>query len=186
MTTWTIDTVTPALFLAAKEPFQKQIDVALQRHSELQEQLATATVPIRLSDEERLRLGSQYLITTVVMEEYIYSDSSIKEVIDTSTKLLESLDSDLNILGYTAEFTSDRHDHDSYYEIHKFQLQTADFVTKSWENYIINELKSRLSIAIRPEGYHTRLISCTVLKLWLDGAIDNKTLQTIVYEIYKL
>jgi hypothetical protein len=186
MTTWTIDTVTPALFLAAKEPFQKQADAALQRHSEIQEQLASTTVPIRFDADEINTLKNQYLITTVVREEFLYNGSSIQEVIDISTELLTSLDSDLNILGYTAELNSDRHDNDSYYEIYKFQLATEAAVAAHWESRIIIELKSKLNAVIRPKEYYSKEIPCPVLKLWLDGTIDNKTLQTLVYGVCEL
>jgi hypothetical protein len=184
MTTWTIDTVTPALFLAAKEPFQKQADAALQRHSEIQEQLAVTTVPIRFDANEINTLKNQYLIATVAREEFLYNGSSIQEVIDASTELLTSLDSDLNILGYTAELSSDSHD--SYYEIYKFQLAAETTVAAHWESRIIIELKSKLNTAIRPKEYYSKEIPCPVLKLWLNGTIDNKTLQTLVYGVCEL
>jgi hypothetical protein len=186
MITWTIDMVTPALFLAAKEPFQKQADAALQRHSEIQEQLATTTVPIRFSDEERCTLEKQYLITTICDKEYLYSGSSIQEVITTSSELLESLDSDLTILRYTVEISSSYEDDDSYYEIRKYKLATAASVTAYWERSIINDLKLRLNAVIRPKESYPKDIPCPVLKLWLDGTIDNRTLQTLVYGVCEL
>jgi hypothetical protein len=186
MTTWTIDTVTPALFLAAKEPFQKQADAALQRHSELQEQLATTTVPIRFDADEGIKLSNQYLVTIVTEREYLYGGSSVQDVIDTSTKLLESLNSDLTILGYTVELDSDYEEYSSYYNIRKLKLNTAAYVASYWENYIAVKVKSQLNAAIRPKDHYSKEIHCPVLKLWLDGTIDNKTLQTLVYGVCEL
>jgi hypothetical protein len=186
MTTWTIDTVTPALFLAAKEPFQKQADTALQRHSKLQSQLATTTVPIRFSEDEIDTLSNQYLITTTYDKEYLYNGSSIQEVITTSSELLESLDSDLTILRYTVGLSSDYEEYDSYYEIRKYKLATVASVTAHWESRIIIELKSKLNTAIRPKEHYSKEIPCPVLKLWLNGTIDNKTLQTLVYGVCEL
>jgi hypothetical protein len=186
MTTWTIDTVTPALFLAAKEPFQKQADAALQRHSELQSQLATTTAPIRFNENEIDTLINQYIVTSTYDKEYLYSCSSIQEVITTSTELLESLDSDLTILWYTVDLNSDQEEYDSYYDIRKYKLATVASVTAYWERHIINNLKSKLNTAIRPKDHYPKEIPCPVLKLWLDGTIDNKTLQTLVYGICEL
>jgi hypothetical protein len=186
MTTWTIDTVTPALFLAAKESLQKQVDAALQRHSELQSQLATTTVPIRFNEDERCELDDQYLITTVVDQVYLHSGLSIQDVIRTSTKLLTSLDSDLTILGYTVELDSEYEEYDSYYDIRKFQLATVDSITANWDSHITNEVKAQLSTVINPTGYYAREIPCPVMNLWLNGTIDNKTLQTLVYGICEL
>jgi hypothetical protein len=186
MTTWTIDTVTPALFLAAKEPLQKQAEAALQRHSELQAQLAATTVPIRFSEDERCELSDQYLITTVIDQVYLHNSLSIQDVIDISTKLLTSLDSDLTIFGYIVELNSDYDECDSYYSIRKFKLATAASVATYWEGRIITEVKSQLNAAIRTTGYFAREITCPILKLWLNGTIDNKTLQTLVYGVCEL
>jgi hypothetical protein len=186
MTTWTIDTVTPALFLAAKEPFQKQADAALQRHSELQSQLAITTVPTRFSEDEINTLINQYLITTIYDKEYLYNGSSIQEVITTSSELLESLDSDLTILGYAVKLNRDYEEYDLYYDIRKYKLATVASVTTHWESRIINDLKSKLNTTIRPKEYYSKEIPCPVLKLWLNGTIDNKTLQTLVYGVCEL
>jgi hypothetical protein len=186
MTTWTIHIVNPVLFLAEKEIYQKQADAALRRHSILQEQLATTTTPIRLNEDEKRALDTAYLITTIYDKEYLYNGSSIQEVITTSSELLGSLGSDLTILGYTAELSSDYEESDSYYEIRKYKLATVASVTAHWESRIINDLKSKLNTAIRPKEHYSKEIPCPVLKLWLNGTIDNKTLQTLVYGVCEL
>jgi hypothetical protein len=186
MTTWTIDTVTPALFLAAKEPFQNQADAALQRHSELQAQLAATTVPIRFNEDEINTLINQYLVTTIYDKEYLYNGSSIQEVMTTSSELLESLDSDLTILGYAVKLNRDYEEYDLYYDIRKYKLATVASVTAHWESRIINDLKLKLNAVIRPKEHYSKEIPCPVLKLWLNGTIDNKTLQTLVYGVCEL
>jgi hypothetical protein len=183
MVTWTIDTISPALFLTAKEQYQKQADAALQYYSELQAQLNTTTIPIRLSEDEINTLINQYIITTDYDKEYLYNGSSIQEIMITSTELLKSLDSDLTILGYAVKLNRDYEEYDLYYDIRKYKLATMANVTANWESHIIIELKSKLNATIRPKGYYSKEITCPVLKLWLDGTIDNKTLQTLVYGV---
>jgi hypothetical protein len=117
---------------------------------------------------------------------YLHNGYSVQAVIDTSDKLQTSLGADLTILGYTVELCSDYEEHSAYYDVNKFKLATTASVTAYWEGRIINEVKSQLNAAIRPERYYIKEIPCHVLELWLNGTIDNKTLQTLVYGVCEL
>jgi hypothetical protein len=84
------------------------------------------------------------------------------------------------------ELDSEYEEYDSYYDIRKFQLATVASVTADWDSHITNEVKAQLSTVINPTGYYSKEIPCPVLKLWLNGTIDNKTLQTLVYGVCEL
>lgn len=182
---WEHGDVSPDGFNNALKNMRLEYAPAFEMHTQIEAQMEAETsqgTPFRLSKEQTQHAAANFIVTAKSRVEGLYGDD-LDDIIEMLTDLKRNLDTDTNIVYYRTIFengwgTDDR----AEVEITEYTLSTRYLMDDRIHKQCIAKLKEQLSKALCPEGrYYPKNIECQFLKLWLDGSIDNKTLQTLIY-----
>lgn len=182
---WDHGDVTPDAFNNALKNMRLEYAPAFDVFVELEAQMEAETSqgkPFRLSKEQCQYAANNFIVTATAETEGLYGDD-LDDIIEMLTRLKRNLDTDIDIVYYKTTFdngwgTDDR----AEVEIISYKLATRYLMDDRIHKHCIAKLKEQLSKALCPEGRHyPKNIECQFLKLWLDGSVDNKTLQTLIY-----
>lgn len=182
---WEHGDVSPDAFNNALKNMRLEYAPAFDVFVELEAQMEAETSqgkPFRLSAEQCQYAANNFIVTATTENEGLYGDD-LDDVIENLTRLKRNLDTDIDIVYYNTTFDSGwgTDDH-AEVEITSYKLATRYLMDDHIHKHCINKLKAQLSDALYPSGqYWPKNIECQFLKLWLDGLVDNKTLQTLIY-----